>query len=479
MSINLKSRRELFWDFDLIEKSEGIRIERHAPIRKNVALTCDKPWEGITCGYPSILKVGNKIRLYYRASGQNEMAKGESFCVAESDDGKVFTSVNLGKHSFGDEKETNIFHREERFIDNFTVHYDTNPDCPADEKFKALSLVCSNNFYTTELALYSSPDGISFKYERILPIKGVFDTHNVLIWDEKEGMYRIYMRDFHNQDGSDCTYEPTDAMNCCIRDVRITKSKDLMEWTEPKRLIYEDGEDIQLYTNQIIKYPRADIYFGMPTRYIDRREDEASFKYLSDHGGWRSELLAKGSRIGSAMTDCVIMYSKDGLRFKRDGNAFAAPEYEEGRNWYYGDCYFAHGLIETVSDENPNVTELSMFTGQGYRQRAIEFVRFSIRLDGFYSYKADYCGGEFTTKPMLLGKKMSINFKTSALGGVRIIICDLDGNPIEGYDSGVLFGNSVDRNVDFEKPLSDLAKKEVKLRFIMKDADIYSINCDL
>ena len=481
MTVNLKSRRELFWDFDLIEESRGIRIQRHKPIRKNIALTCDKPWEGVTCGYPSVMKVGDKYRLYYRASGQNEMAKGESFCIAESDDGKTFERVNLGMYEFGECKETNIHHREERFIDNFTVHYDTNPNCPEDEKYKALSLMSwqGEEKYMTVLGLYVSSDGLNFDFVRQLPIKGVFDTHNVLIWDEKEELYRIYMRDFHNQDGSECTYEPTDAMNCCIRDVRITKSKDLIEWTVPKRLTYEDGEDIQLYTNQIIKYPRADIYFGMPTRYIDRRDDKANFKYLSDQGGWRKELLEKGNRIGSAMTDCVLMYSKDGLRFRRDGGAFAAPEYEEGRNWYYGDCYFSHGLIETVSDENPEVTEYSMFTGQGYRQRAIEFVRYTVRLDGFYSLSADYCGGEFMTVPMTLGDGLNINFKTSAFGGVRIIICDKMGEALSGYDSGVLFGNSVKRQVDFEKPLSALRGKEVKLKFIMKDAEIYSIASDI
>jgi hypothetical protein len=173
------------------------------------------------------------------------------------------------------------------------------------------------------------------------------------------------------------------------------------------------------------------------------------------------------------------MYSRDGLNFKRDSNAFASPEYEEGRNWYYGDCYFAHGIIETVSDENPEVNEYSMYAGLGYRQRAIEFVRYTIRLDGFYSLRADHEGGEFTTKAMTVGDTLAINFSTSAFGGVRIVILDKDGKAIEGYDSGVLFGNSVHRNVDFEKPLSALSGKEVKLKFIMKDADIYSVCSEL
>lgn len=482
MSINLKSRRELFWDFDILESYNQIKINRYSPVRKNIALLCDQPWEGVTCGYPAVRKVGDEYRFYYRASGQNEMAKGESFCVAFSKDGKVFEKRNLGMYEFGECKETNIHHMEDRFIDNFSIFIDTNPDCPEGEKFKALSLKSyqGEERYVTELMLYTSADGLKFENPRKLDIKGVFDTYNVLLWDEKEKEYRIYLRDFHNMDGTECTYEPTDAMNLCIRDVRISKSKDLVNWTKPEYLNYGEGaEDLQLYTNQIIKYPRADIYFGMPARYIDRRADKANFKHLFDMGGWRSEHLAKGNRVGSAMTDCVLMYSRDGVNFKRDTNAFAAPEYEEGRNWYYGDCYFAHGLIETVSDENPNVNEYSLFCGCGYRQRTLEFVRYTVRLDGFYSLRADYEGGEFITKAMTLGDTLAINFKTSAFGGVRIIICDTDGKAIEGYDSGVLFGNSTSRNVDFEKPLSNLAGKEVKLKFVMKDADIYSVCCDL
>lgn len=482
MAVDLKGKRELFWDFDILESHKGIMLNRHKPIRKNVALLCDDVWEGVTCGYAAVRKVGDEYRFYYRASGINEMAKGESFCVAFSKDGKTFEKRTLGMYGFADCKETNIHHMEERFIDNFSIFVDTNPDCPEDGKFKALSLMSGPgpDRYMTELALYKSADGLKFEFVRKLDIKGVFDTYNVLLWDDKEKMYRIYLRDFHNQDGSECVYEPTDAMNLCIRDVRISKSKDLIHWTKPEYLSYGEGaEDLQLYTNQIIKYPRADIYFGMPTRYVDRREDKASFKYLNDKDHWRSDLLAKGNRIGSAMTDCVLMYSRDGKNFKRDSNAFASPEYEEGRNWYYGDCYFAHGMIETASDENPDVNEYSMYMGLGYRQRAIEFVRYTVRLDGFYSLRADYDGGEFMTESMTLGDRMAINFSTSALGGVRIVICDGAGVPIDGYDSGVLFGNSTDRNVDFDKPLSALEGKEVKLKFIMKDADVYSVCCDL
>ena len=40
--------------------------------------------------------------------------------------------------------------------------------------------------------------------------------------------------------------------------------------------------------------------------------------------------------------------------------------------------------------------------------------------------------------------------------------------------SGNLFGDSVDRLVDFEKPVEELAGKEVRMELTMRDADLYS-----
>ena len=79
------------------------------------------------------------------------------------------------------------------------------------------------------------------------------------------------------------------------------------------------------------------------------------------------------------------------------------------------------------------------------------------------------------TKPVTFeGDSLEINFATASLGHVRIYICDEEGNEIEGYDSKKHFGNSLGRTIKFEKPLSCLAGKTVRLKFEIKDADLYS-----
>ena len=98
-----------------------------------------------------------------------------------------------------------------------------------------------------------------------------------------------------------------------------------------------------------------------------------------------------------------------------------------------------------------------------------------MRLDGFYSWRADFAGGEILTKPLIFdGSSLSLNFATSAMSALRIRFCDLDGNDLGGYDSGTLFGNSVDRPVEFEKPLADLAGKPVRMKLELWDCDLYS-----
>ena len=79
------------------------------------------------------------------------------------------------------------------------------------------------------------------------------------------------------------------------------------------------------------------------------------------------------------------------------------------------------------------------------------------------------------TKPLTFtGDSLKINFATSAVGYLKVIICDTDGNEIEGYNSGELFGNSIERTVDFDKSLKDLNGKEVRLKFQLSSCDLYS-----
>lgn len=110
-----------------------------------------------------------------------------------------------------------------------------------------------------------------------------------------------------------------------------------------------------------------------------------------------------------------------------------------------------------------------------YRAGNVVLRRYAVRIDGFFSWNGGFAGGKVVTKPLTFkGNTLSMNFATSSLGFVRIRILDENGAPMDGYDSGNHFGDSLDRPVVFEKPLSDLNSKPVRLEIALKDADLYS-----
>ena len=107
--------------------------------------------------------------------------------------------------------------------------------------------------------------------------------------------------------------------------------------------------------------------------------------------------------------------------------------------------------------------------------------RYSIRLDGFASLSAPYEGGEATTRLFTFkGDSLSLNYASSAAGEIRVEIQDEYGQRIPGFaleECHPIFGNELDRTVHWgsDANLSDLNGKPVRLRFHLKDADLFSI----
>jgi hypothetical protein len=104
-----------------------------------------------------------------------------------------------------------------------------------------------------------------------------------------------------------------------------------------------------------------------------------------------------------------------------------------------------------------------------------------LRLDGFVSVSAPMSGGELLTKPITFtGNKLQLNFATSAAGSIQVEIQDAEGKPVPGFtlaDAEPQFGDSIERAVTWKNgsDVSTLAGKAVRLRFVMKDADLYAL----
>lgn len=83
------------------------------------------------------------------------------------------------------------------------------------------------------------------------------------------------------------------------------------------------------------------------------------------------------------------------------------------------------------------------------------------------------------TKALTAGSDLKISFRTSARDSIYVSVLYSAGKPIDGYRSCELFGDTVDRTVDFEKPLAELGGRKVKLSFTMSDAETFSITMNL
>ena len=196
----------------------------------------------------------------------------------------------------------------------------------------------------------------------------------------------------------------------------------------------------------------------------------------------RQARFTRSTRYGTAVTDAVMLASRDGERVRLWEESFMRPGPRTKESWVYGDNFIFWGLVETASqlDDAPN--EISFYSTESYWEGdSTKIRRSTLRLDGFVSAQATFAGGELVTKPLIFaGNALSINFETGGVGEVKVEIQDTDGKPIPGYTQAEcfpIFGDHIDFPVSWKgrgTDVSALEGKPVRLRFTLKDADLYA-----
>lgn len=466
--VNIGSRRELLVDDHLVaELRGGAELQLHHPVAREVVLVHDAPWEGSGTGYHTVFQDGGLYRMYYKAwhldvrPDKLDIPHDTFGAYAESTDGKHWIKPNLGLFEFNGSKDNNILWMGKGSHD-FTPFRDTNPACPEEERYKAVG------YGDGPHGLYAlkSADGIHWTFLQEAPIltDAAFDTQNLAFWDEVRGEYRVYIRDFKDR----------------VRGIRTATSKDFRAWTAAEWLVFPGAPVEPLYTNQVKPYYRAPhLFVGFPSRYMERGWSP-SMEALPEveHRRMRSKA---SDRYGMALTDALFMSSRDGLSFKRWGEAFLRPGLRTKDNWAYGDNYIAWHVVETAADLENAPNELSLYATESYwTDSSSALRRFTLRLDGFVSVNAPLSGGELITKPILFtGRELALNFATSAAGAIRIEIQDPEGNPLDGFrleDAPEIFGDALERVAPWKQgsDLAALAGRPVRLRFVMCDADLYA-----
>ena len=473
--IDIDSRLEPMVDDHLIDRMSGdVGLHLHRPVEREIVFTCDRPWEGNFSGSATFIQDNHRYRMFYRGAGWPWNPASSHLCYAESEDGIEWSRPALGLVEHDGSKNNNIVMSGE-VSNTFVPFKDGNPDCPPQEWYKAIAKLSepARGLYT-----YASTDGIRWRQTSGTPVitKGYFDSQNVSFWDAVRGRYVEFHRELRGEDDAVQRGGPQLGYpgGGWARDVMTSTSPDFRRWSEPQWLQYPGTPREQLYLNQIAPYYRAPhILVGFPGRFMAGREIGPDLPVTShpsfSYGG---------------VSDTTFMSSRDGVRFNRWTEAFIRPGLRYER-WIYPHTFTCYGLLVTASGVPGASDELSMYVlDSGFwtaRGRATQIRRYTLRVDGFVSVRARSGGGELVTRPLVFsGSELVLNLSTSAAGSVRIEIQDPTGRAIPGFalaDCVEVFGDEIQRVVAFRDgtDVGRLAARPIRLRFVLKDADLYSI----
>lgn len=456
IACEIGSRLELFVDDRLIERMTDTSLKMHPPIRKEVVFCFDAPWEGAQSAYVTVMEDNGLFRMYYRGGGD---LSREYTCMATSADGVTWARPSLGLFEFDGAKDNNIIWTGEKKAywesHNFSPFRDANPKALPSQRYKAITLgrKTVDGERRKVLLAFVSPDGVRWRRLQNEPIitEGSFDSHNTAFWDTVQHRYVCYLR--QGREGK--------------RSIRRSVSDDFIHWSDPEWLDFGQSRLEQFYTNGIVPYFRAKhIYLGFPMRFVPERT----------HVGLPERKI-------DGLSDAVFMSSRDGIHWNRMFmEAFVRPGVRE-ENWggAHGNNTPAWGILQT-SDK-----EISLYVAENYGDYPSQadtvprLYRAAVRIDGFVSVNAPYAGGQMLTKPLVFkGKKLVINYSTSAVGYVKVAVLNEQGKAFPGFslDEAVeIYGDEIERTVSWKHgaDVSQLAGKPVRLRFVMKDADLYSM----
>lgn len=352
--------------------------------------------------------------------------------------------------------------------------------------------------------MFSSPDGIRWTLmstQKVNP--GASDTHFSVFWDDHRGEYITYTRvkgiktvDHPVMETIKRFYKARYASDlvCGGRMVGRISSRDLQTWSPEQVVLATDILDHTGLTSGFsgveeeegVKFGGAvDIYGGNVSKYSDAANAYIALPTMFYH--WKKTTLdISGKAIPNvtypATLDVQLATSRDGSHWNRSPQR--KPFIAVGpRGSWWSKMIWPSGNVIRVGDELwiyfagydvAHNMEQDALKSKGAYGRAV------LRLDGFISADANYSGGELVTKPLIFGgSKLQLNVDTGAGGIVRVEILDENGKPIPEFSRKAadgINGNYIRVLCSWKQTsdVSSLAGKPVRLRFLMRNAKLYS-----
>jgi len=489
--LSIANRRQLLFDERFVQQATNIQFIMHPPCKTGDIIVASEPdWR--LSGYHSVLFDAGVYHLWYSSGG----------CVlyARSKDGIHFEkpALNLMKHSLTNDvtPPPNMvmgkglggvkgpMHGLYVFID---------PNAPRKERFK---LVANPKEFDSLLQVFASPDGIHWKlrYRDVIVYNTSvkphhLDSQNVIFWDDRLHKYVAYFRrNLRDETAQGRTVARSESPGFKhfprVEDSPVVMRVDNLYRGNFDLMGTNSRAVIDVYASGAIKYPWAqDSYFMFPWQYYHYDKHQAEFETQAP--------------INAGVVDARFAASRDGIKWERfDYQPWIRlgmkGELDSKRIYMvYGivpganetELYMYYlGTSETHGWGRPDSNNDALLTAAGVAPTGPNAIsRLVLRRDGFVSVRAPYTGGEFTT-PLLrfAGEQLLLNVDTSSSGELRVEIQDEAGKQIPGLtlnDCDIIHtANEINRPVKWngKKEISSLEGKPVRLRFVMRDVDLYA-----
>ena len=466
-TVALGSRKHLFIDLSLVERSEHVELRVNPPRLGSVAIARDRAWEHHFRFMTTVADDDGLARMWYSARRADKGLRSDRFGYAESEDGVTWRKPNLGLVEVNGRADMNVVPPRPA---NANVFID--PTAPSSERYKAFGLNLDPELGALGYGVFVSSDGLVFREQGCNGICAWGDTQNMAFWDARLGRYVAYFRGFSvREDGSlrrAVARWETDDLNS--RDGwNLDNVPDERHIVTQLPIVIacdaDDPDDMDIYTPSVVRYPGAeDVYLATMSMYHHFTPDEMDEVDPPSNDG---------------LMDVQLAVSRDGVTWSRpDRRPYVGIDAEgPGQRMLYA----VQGLVMRGDRVLQYHTAYDQSHGHKLDNPGGQVRWTEQRRDGFVAAEFAYTGGELVTRPVLFeGARLVLNVDASASGEGRVELQHADGRPLDGHslaDCDRMLGNHVRHTVTWNGS-SDLGVPHgtpLRLRFVMRAAKLYAL----
>lgn len=448
---------QLFVDDSLVAAKTNVSRSYYQfqKVSSQPVLAADRPWESdFIYTYGTVLpqEDGDGYRIWYHSYSRTEGHYRNMY--AESDDGVNWTKPNLGIESYGGSKNNNIF-----WNNGDNMHLPQVIHSPWDSPDSQYKLT-GYDYALRGFHGATSADGLHWtNVDGSLLFSNTGDVGN-FVWDPHEERYMATPKIAASVRG---------FTRRCVGSA-VTDGADFTEWSTPMLTLVPD----ELDDYWVSAGGQRTEFYGL-----------SAFPYESGYLGflWIFH-ITDGKNDGPIYPELVS--SRDGIRWTRQEPAASGhrePLLPLGPSgaWDDGMIFTTnHPLVEgdTVKLWYGGINDTHGYPGGSNPQADIGMA--TLRKDGFASLDAGIATGEILTKPLVGASGPLLLNADASHGWIQVEVLDHEGNVVPGYgtaDFNILGADGIDLLATWgAKTELPVSQNPLSLRFIMKDASVYSFN---